>query len=119
MDTINITCARGDTARFVLSALLDDAPIDLTGGSVLLAARYSPADDVLFELAVGSGITLRNQTDEPGKADIKMRSTDTLQLPNSPVDLFYSIHVITAANEEYCICRGTLAVAPIAWDGTP
>jgi len=116
--TIDLSCARGDTAEWTLTATKDGTPLDLTGGRVIFAARRSYASPVLFERTSdpGDGIVI-DADPSSGIATIKLRPEDTLPLPNDTVTLFYTIHVFTAGGDEWMVVRGDLVVGPIAWDG--
>ncbi len=115
---IDLSCARGDTATWTMTAMKDGEPIDLTGGIVIFAARRGYASPILFERTSdpGNGIAI-DADPTTGMATIKLRSEDTLQLPNDVVALFYTVHVITQDEDEWMVVSGTLTVSPIAWDG--
>ncbi len=116
--TIDLSCARGDTAEFRLTATKDGEPIDLTGGKVIFAARRGYASPVLFERTSDPGDGIVIDADPTlGQAVIKLRPEDTLQLPNDVVTLVYTIHVFTEGGDEWMVVRGGLEVGPIAWDG--
>ncbi len=116
--TIDLSCARGDTAEWKLSATKDGTPMDLTGAKVIFAARRSYASPVLFERTSDpSGGIVIDADPTSGIATIKLRPEDTLPLPNDTVVLFYTIHVLMAGGDEWMVVRGSLEVGPIAWDG--
>ncbi len=118
MTTIDLSCARGDTAEWTLTATRDGEPVDLTDALVIFAARRNYASPVLFERTSdpGGGIVIADPPDG-GIARIKLRREDTLVLPNDETDLVFTVHVVTAGGDEWMIVRGTLTVGPIAWDG--
>lgn len=117
--TVDLTCARGDTATWNLVATKDGDPIDLTGGRVVFAVRRNYASALLFERSndTPSGITISTPA-TLGHAVIKLLAADTMALANEDTVLVYTVHVITAAGDKYNVARGKLSVSPIAWDGT-
>lgn len=85
-----ISIYRGDSATLRLTVTDDeDARVDLTGATIELQvkAALGDADPALITASVGSGITLRDQTDdeEIGQADIALTSANTNRTPG----LFY------------------------------
>jgi uncharacterized protein YfaS (alpha-2-macroglobulin family) len=94
---------RGDTLDLVLSVTDDaDEPVNLTGATIVLTVKPNPGDaDATFQLAVGTGITLRAQAgDTLGQADIAITSAHSNKAPG----LYYlDVVVVLASKTQHVI----------------
>jgi hypothetical protein len=73
------TMHSGDDKLIQLTVRDQDAVvIDITGATMSFVLSEDPGDVALFELTVGSGITLIDPTN--GRADIRIADTDTAAL---------------------------------------
>lgn len=77
------TWYRGASVRKVLTVSTDGEPRSLADATAIeLQVKSQPggADPAPIALAIGSGITLRDQDDEPGVADVVITSAQTQSL---------------------------------------
>lgn len=111
MTNINLSMDRGDTAEWDVQASIDNAPIDLTGGTVIMTARRN--NEVSPVVFTRPAVIDPDQTGNRGKAVVKLLVTDTTSLPNEDLDLVYAIRVVTPT-VEVVVAKGTLSVAAVA-----
>jgi hypothetical protein len=114
MQTIDISCSRGDTASWTVNCRIDNLPIDLTSGSVVMSARRNVASPVVFTRtsADGDGIVI-DVDPTTGICVVTLHADDTTGLTNEVIDLIYSIRVTTPAGA-WVVAGGKLTVNPIA-----
>lgn len=118
----NITMATTDTTlrlvhsetySFDVVVYQNNTIVDLTGATIYFTCKwnYSDADaSAIFQLSIGSGITVTNAS--AGAITITIPSSATSSLPYSDLYLAYDLCVITAASKRGFPLRGTLIVSP-------
>jgi len=117
--TIDLTCNRGDTAIWTITASEGGFALDLTGARVIMCARRNWASPILFERTsdANGGIVIDpDQVANRGKATVTLKVNDTLQLENDTLELVYTMHVVISGNS-FTIAEGKLTMSPVAWDG--
>ena len=88
---IQLKLKRGDTLVWTLYFTNDDdTPIDLTGRSIRMQARANPEDDPIFDLSIGSGITIIDSANGKYEARISSVETSGFFPRNYFVDIEYS-----------------------------
>jgi hypothetical protein len=110
MQQQQLTMFRGNTMVFDFSITLGGNPVDLTGAGIWFTAKTSPgASTVIFQKAVGSGITITDTASGAGM--IELAPGDTHELGARTVRLYFDMEVeITGA--VYTAAAGRLVVEP-------
>jgi hypothetical protein len=106
----DIEVTRGDTPAWNLAVTQGGSPFDLTGCQLYLTAKNQiiDLDPGVFQLTIGSGITVTNAAG--GLARVQLRRADTAALSTN-VSLVYDIQLsIPGTSETYTLVRGNLTV---------
>ena len=113
---LNISMIRGDTYKFDSQILLNRLPVDLTGGTVKMTAKWSLANTdgtAVFQLtSSGTGIVITNATQ--GQITVTIASNKTSSLPSKKVELPYDIQFVDSSGAVYTVLYGTLTILPDA-----
>jgi hypothetical protein len=108
-----LRCVRGDNFSFTGVVEVADAPLNLTGATITMTAKWNLMDSSnVFQLSVGNGITISDAA--AGEITVLFPTSATSSLPPTEVTLKYDVQVITAAAKTYTVARGDLVVVPDA-----
>jgi len=115
MATVDTTIRviHSEDRTFTSIIYLNDAVVNLSGASLYFTAKYTYQDtdaDAIFQLTVGSGITITNAA--TGSISITIPDTATSSLPYAELRLPYDLLVITSNGTRGFPLRGTLIVTP-------
>ena len=114
--SLNIKMVRGDTYKFDAAIILNGAPVDLTGGTVRMTAKWSLANldaSAVFQLSSATtGIVITSAT--AGEIQVTIASSNTSSLPSKKVELPYDIQFVDSIGAVYTVLYGTLTVVPDA-----
>lgn len=112
--SLNLKMVRGDTYTFSASIILNGDPVDLTGGTVRMTAKWSASDAdnaALFQLSSpASGIVITSAVD--GDITVTVASALTTSLPAKKVELPYDIQFVDAGGSVFTVLYGTLTIVP-------
>jgi hypothetical protein len=110
MQQQQLTMFRGNTMVLDFSVTLGGNPVDLTGAGMWFTAKTSPgASSVVFQKAVGSGITVTDASSGAGM--IELVSSDTHGLGARTARLYFDLEV-EIAGAVYTVAAGRLVVEP-------
>ena len=110
MQQQQLTMFRGNTMVFDFSITLGGNSVDLTGAGIWFTAKTSPgASNVVFQKAVGSGITVTDAASGAGL--IELVPDDTQGLGARTVRLYFDLEV-EIAGAVYTVAAGRLVVEP-------
>ena len=110
MQQQQLTMFRGNTMVFDFAVTLGGNPVDLTGAGIWFTAKTSPnASTVVFQKAVGSGITVTDAASGAGM--IELVPGDTHGLGARTVRLYFDLEV-EIAGAVYTVAAGRLVVEP-------
>jgi hypothetical protein len=109
---LNLKMVRGDTFKFNAQIILNGAPVDLTGGTIRMTAKWSTSDEdinAVFQLSSpASGIVV---TSAPtGEIAVTIASALTSPLPPKKVELPYDIQFVNSIGEVFTVLYGTLVI---------
>lgn len=107
------TWYRGATIKKLLTVVTDGEPRDLTTATVELQVKadLGAADPPLIALAIGEGITLRDQTTDPGLADIVISSEQTDGL--TPGTYWFDVVAVFGSERYYVVEPTKVILAPV------
>jgi hypothetical protein len=110
MQQQQLTMFRGNTMVFDFAVTLGGNPVALTSAGVWFTAKTSPgAGTVVFQKAVGSGITVTDAASGAGM--INLVPSDTQALGARTVPLYFDLEV-ALAGAVYTTAAGRLVVEP-------
>lgn len=114
---LNLRMVRGDTYKFDAQILLHRTPVDLTGGTVKMTAKWSlsAADgSAVFQKtsSPGGGIVVTDAAQ--GQITVTIASSNTSSLPAKKVELPYDIQFVDSSGAVYTVLYGTLVIVPDA-----
>ena len=110
MQQQQLTMFRGNTMVFDFAVTLGGNPVDLTAAGIWFTAKTSPsASNVVFQKAVGSGITVTDAASGAGL--IELVPADTQGLGARTVRLYFDLEV-EIAGAVYTVAAGRLDVEP-------
>lgn len=113
IESNKIQMVRGDDFVMNLAVILDGEPVDLTGCTLKMTAKYDPKDsdvNAVFQLTNGSGITITSATS--GLATITIAANKTSTLPASKTILYVDIQLTQADTSVKTIYYGKLIIVP-------
>lgn len=112
--SLNLKMVRGDTYSFDARILLNGQPLDLTGGTVRMTAKWKVSDadnSAVFQLSSpASGITITDAVN--GEITVTVAKTLTESLPAKTVELAYDIQWVDASTQVFTVLLGTLVIVP-------
>lgn len=112
--SLNLKMVRGDTYQFDATIMLDGVPVDLTGGTVRMTAKWavSQADNAaVFQLSSAtSGITITDAVN--GEISVTITPSNTSSLPAKKVELPYDIQFVDSTSNVFTVLYGTLTIVP-------
>lgn len=112
--SLNLKMVRGDTYQFDAVIILNGTPVDLTGGTVRMTAKWAVGNtdgNAVFQLSSAvSGITVTDPTS--GEISVTIASSLTTSLPAKKVELPYDIQYVDSGGNVYTVLYGTLTVVP-------
>ena len=109
-DTV-LRMVRGETKIVTGTIEQDGAALDITGASIAFSVKWAYTDAAnIFQLTVGSGITVNSAP--AGTVTITIAASNTSTLPLSTVNLKYDIQLTEAGGNVYVVARGDLVVEP-------
>lgn len=113
--SLNLKMVRRDTYKFAATIVLDGEPVDLTGGTVRMTAKWSVSDaddDAVFQLSstIPSEIEVTSAVD--GEILVTIASALTDSLPYRKVELPYDIQFVDVSGNVYTVLYGTLTIVP-------
>lgn len=109
--------ARGTDKTFFIDVSLDGVPLDLTGYTIKLLAKRSPADadvSAWFAKSIGSGLSLEHG---PGSAvnnriRVVISPVNTASLPDKLTPLYFDCKVKGQDGLVHRVADGTIVVSP-------
>jgi hypothetical protein len=110
----NLDMVRGNTFSFDILIEENDVPVNLTGGSLKMMAKWSPLDAdasaVFTKSSPSTGITVLSAVG--GTANITIAPTDTniAAIPYHDVNLYYDIRFTDGSGNVFTVMRGNLLV---------
>ena len=114
--SLNIKMVRGDTYKFDAAIILNGSPVDITGGTVRMTAKWSLANldaAAVFQLSSATtGIVITSAT--AGEIQVTIAAANTSSLPAKKVELPYDIQFVDSIGAVYTVLYGTLTVVPDA-----
>lgn len=112
--SLNLKMVRGDTYQFNATIILDGVPVDLTGGTVRMTAKWAVANAdnaAVFQLSSATtGITVTDAVN--GKISVTIASDKTSSLPAKKVELPYDIQFVDSTSKVFTVLYGTLTIVP-------
>ncbi len=112
--SLNIKMVRGDTYQFDATIVQNGTPVDLTGGTVRMTAKWavSNADSAaIFQLSSAtSGITITDAT--AGEISVVIAHSLTTSMPSKKVELPYDIQYVDSEGNVFTVLYGTLTIVP-------
>ena len=119
--SVNQKMIRRDNYSFEIAVVLNGEPVDLTGCSLTMTAKYSVTDldaSAVFTRSTStSGITITDATG--GIALVEIVTSNTTALPLHLVNLVYDIEMIDASAKRYTVLSGILSVYPDVSSANP
>ncbi len=105
---------RGDTLKFTAAVKLNGTPVNLTGATIWMTAKWSPSDPdnlSVFQASTTTyGIVVTSAAD--GLFLVAIPPNITTPLPARKVELFYDIQMKNAATEVFTVAIGNLVILP-------
>lgn len=118
--SVNLNIYRDRTFQFQIAVTQNGTTFNLTGAAIRMTAKYNYTDAdgaAVFQLHVGSGITVTSPTG--GLATVTIAPSNTSSLPQNPLTLYYDIQVTDASSNVWTVVDGTLYVTPNVTITTP
>lgn len=109
----NITTYRNSSNTYALSVKQSDGSAqNITNAAIRMTARTSwSAGNTVFQLSVGSGITITDAAN--GKASITITPAHLSSIALAPTDLHYDVQVkLSGASNYVTVVAGVLTVLP-------
>jgi hypothetical protein len=106
---------RGDTYKFNAGAVLNGAPVDLTGKTLKMTAKFAPTDtagQAVFTLSTSNPAEILVTSASGGLFTVTISSSKTTTLPFFLTRLYYDIEMSDGAGVINTLLQGTLNVKP-------
>lgn len=113
--SLNLKMVRRDTYKFDATIILNGDPVDLTGGTVRMTAKWSVSDsdaDAVFQLSSASASEIEIVSAVDGQIRVTISSSNTEDLPYRKTELPYDIQFVDVSGSVYTVLYGTLTVVP-------
>ncbi len=117
MNFTNLNMVRGNTYSFdiLVTNTGTGAVENLTNGTLSFTAKWLETDADLaavFQLAIGSGITLITAAAGTANVTIPESATDIAAIPYNTVNLYYDLKYTSSAAEVFTVLWGNLNITP-------
>lgn len=112
--SVNLKLVRGDTYSFQIAVILNGSPVDLSGGTLKLTAKWdvrdTEANAVFTLLSPSLGIVVTSATG--GLATLTISPSQTIGLPDHQVNLPYDIQLTDFQGNIFTVMLGILSIVP-------
>jgi hypothetical protein len=118
--SVSIKFIRQDTFTFDATVILDGNPVDITGWSLVMTAKWDIRDAdsaAVFQRTIGSGIAVTSAVN--GEFTVTIASSNTSSLPLHRTVLPFDIQATDTSGNKYTILYGNLVVDPDVTSVTP
>lgn len=118
--SVSIKFIRQDTFTFDATVILDGNPVDITGWSLVMTAKWDirdPDSAAVFQRTIGNGITVTSAVD--GEFTVTIASSNTSGLPLHRTVLPFDIQATDGSGNKYTILYGNLVIDPDVTSVTP
>lgn len=120
---LNLTMVRADTYSFDIAVVLNGVPINLTGGTLRMTAKWRvtdpDADEVFSVSTPSSGIVFVDAIVGTATVTIASDLTDVEEIPYHKIDLPYDIRYTDSGGNIFTVMRGLLTILPNTSRATP
>jgi hypothetical protein len=111
----NLLMVRGNTFRFAENIAVDTVPVNLTGATIRMTAKWAVTDsdpNAVFQISnATSAITIVGAAAD-GNIQVSVPAASTLSLPLRKVELPYDIQLIESSGNVSTVRYGTLTILP-------
>lgn len=112
----NLTMIRGNTESFNIQIQLNGTPVNITGGTLRLTAKWKITDSdgaaVFTVFSPSSGITITNAANGQASIIIARSLTNINAIPYRRVDLPYDLEYTDSNGNVYTVLYGLLTILP-------
>jgi hypothetical protein len=120
---LNIKMIRANDYAFNIQVVLNGTPVNLTGGTLRMSAKWRVTDpdsaEVFSVYSPSNGIAFVNATAGTATVTIASDLTNVTAVPFHRIDLPYDIQFTTAAGLRYTVMYGTLTILPNVSETSP
>lgn len=113
---LNLKMIRANDYSFNIQVVLNGNPLNCTGGTLRMSAKWKPTDsdanEVFSVSTLSGGINYINATLGTATVTIASALTNTSAIPYHRVDLPYDIQLTDSTGKRFTVAYGTLTILP-------
>lgn len=113
---LNLKMIRANDYAFNIQVVLNGNPVNLTGGTLRMSAKWKPTDpdnaEIFSVSSPDSGIAFLNASNGTATVTVASALTNISAIPFHRVDPVYDIQFTNAAGQRYTVMYGTLTILP-------
>ena len=113
---LNLKMIRANDYSFNIQVVLNGNPLNCTGGTLRMSAKWKPTDsdanEVFSVSTLSGGINYINATLGTATVTIASALTNTSAIPYHRVDLPYDIQLTDQTGKRFTVAYGTLTILP-------
>lgn len=113
---LNLKMIRANDYSFNIQVILNGNPVNCTGGSLRMSAKWNTTDtdanEVFSVSTLTGGIAYINQSVGTATVTIASSLTNVSAIPFHRIDLPYDIQYVDSTGKRYTVAYGTLTILP-------